>query len=497
MRCVWAWTCASAVTAITVDPSSTFGVWEGWGTSLCWWANVLGNGASAADLAVLLFSTASNVSVAGADPALTAMPGLGLTIARYNAGGSSSVPDEKGERMVLSKHMRAGGEVFGFWTDWNSSDPSSSCWDWNADKAQRAMLLAARDAAGSDFVAELFSNSPMWWMLDNHNPSGGTNGGRDNLQTWNHGQHAVYLATVAARAASHWNVTFASVEAFNEPASAWWTASGSQEGCHFDAATQAAVVPLLRDELDTRGLQAARVAASDENSYDLALATWNAFPMSSRAAVAQINVHGYQQGSGNRAGLFAAARTAGVRLRNSEYGDGDATGLSMAANLVLDFAQLHPTAWVYWQALDGGGWGLVQGDNGRASVGAPNAKYFVLAQYSRHVRPGDTIIAVGDGGGNGDSTTVGATSARGGGMLVLVRLHQGAAASVTFNLAGLGVAAGAAVPRWCTAPADAHGERYARHDDTVVGVNSSFVANFAKDSVCTFEVPMAATMGSA
>ena len=280
-------------------------------------------------------------------------------------------------------------------------------------------------------------------------------------------------------------MAFSSVDAFNEPASGWWTATGSQEGCHFDPATQAAVVPLLRAELDKRALPRVRVAASDENSYDLALSTWRAFPAASRKAVGQINVHGYQEGSGDRAGLYTAAQQAGVVLRNSEYGDGDGSGLGLAANLNLDFAQLHPTAWVYWQAFDGGGWGLVQGDNDRASVGAPNPKYFVLAHYSRHIRPGDTIVAGGDGG-----NTVAATSARAGGTLVLVRLNQGAAQSTKFDLSGLGVTPGAAVPRWCTQPDDKEGERYARHDDTTVGVDGSFIAEFGKNTICTFEVPM-------
>ena len=38
---------------------------------------------------------------------------------------------------------------------------------------------------------------------------------------------------------------------------------------------------------------------------------------------------------------------------------GDASGMSLASNLNLDMRWLHPTAWVYWQVLDGGGWGLV------------------------------------------------------------------------------------------------------------------------------------------
>ncbi len=57
----------------------------------------------------------------------------------------------------------------------------------------------------------------MWWMCDNHNPSGNADGGQDNLQTWNHQQHAVYLATIAKYAHDNWGFDFHSVEAFNEP----------------------------------------------------------------------------------------------------------------------------------------------------------------------------------------------------------------------------------------------------------------------------------------
>ena len=86
--------------------------------------------------------------------------------------------------------------------------------------------------------------------------------------------HAVYLATIAEYAASNWGVAFQSVEAFNEPVSAWWNGeTGTQEGCHFDVSTQATVIGDLRTELNNRGLSSTLVAASDENTYDLAIST--------------------------------------------------------------------------------------------------------------------------------------------------------------------------------------------------------------------------------
>ena len=223
---------------------------------------------------------------------------------------------------------------------------------------------------------QLFSNSPMWWACGNHNPSGSATGLTDNLQSWNQGQHAQYLATVAMVAKAKWGIGeagFDSVEAFNEPVSLWWNAHGTQEGCHFGHATQATVSKDLRNALDAAGLNDTAVAASDENTYTEALSTWKSLDASAKEAVGLVTVHGYEQGNGRRDLLFAAVK--GKRLWNSEYGEGDASGMSLATNLNLDFRWLHNTAWVYWQVMDGGGWGLLDSDPVKGTIKAVNTKY--------------------------------------------------------------------------------------------------------------------------
>ena len=54
------------------------------------------------------------------------------------------------------------------------------------------MLQKARDRGATRF--ELFSNSPVWWMLRNFNPSG--SGNSDNLRSDAALVHAMYLAKV-------------------------------------------------------------------------------------------------------------------------------------------------------------------------------------------------------------------------------------------------------------------------------------------------------------
>eukprot|EP00929_Paragymnodinium_shiwhaense_P091354 TRINITY_DN5133_c0_g1_i1.p1 TRINITY_DN5133_c0_g1~~TRINITY_DN5133_c0_g1_i1.p1 ORF type:complete len:496 (-),score=86.67 TRINITY_DN5133_c0_g1_i1:55-1473(-) len=364
-----------------IDPTKTWGKWDGWGVSLCWWANIFGH---RYDLARAVFSDDLMVTVNGEQ-----VPGLNLNIVRYNAGATSwntYMGAKIRESAAFAKMPFR--QIAGYWKDWASEDPSSKSWDWTVDAKQREMLRMAKYLGATHF--ELFSNSPMWWMTYDHNPSGAELG-TDNLSPWNYGNHSIYLATVAEKF-KELGVEFTSVEPFNEPIAIWWTAFNNQEGCHFDHGSQAMVIHNLHAELQRRGLKIG-ISASDENMYDQALATWNSFDNKTRSKVGTINVHGYQGIAGNRQGLYEAA--AGKRLWNTEYGDDDASGMTMATVIMMDFHNLHNTAWCYWQVLDNAaGWGLMEFEEHGIDykVGKVNMKFFVLAHFSRHIREGMTIL---------------------------------------------------------------------------------------------------------
>lgn len=461
--CLISTSSARADVTVQVAPQTTWGTWEGWGASLCWWANVFG---TRDDLADLLFTTRI-VTFNG-----RSLPGLGLNIARYNAGACTSQPIQ-GQSMQVSPNIPPHRQMQGFWLNWFDSSPTSSSWNWNADANQRAMLLKAR-ARGAN-VFELFSNSPLWWMCVNHNPSGSPSGSANNLQSWNTAQHATYLATIARYAADNWGIRFQSVEPFNEPSSDWWTATGRQEGCHIDVAQQAEIIGHLRAALDTRGLNDVLVAASDETDSDTATATWSALGPTARSRVDRINVHGYQYGGGRRDLLYRAKGD--KRLWNSEYGEADHSGISLASNLNLDFRWLHPTAWCYWQPLDSGGWGLIQSNPGDNWIGPANPKYFVLAQYTRHIRPGMTVLE------SGDANTVAAYDGVAN-RLVLVTMNYGTAQGIQYDLSRFPVAAGP-VRAWTTSTGT--GPKYARLDTLAVN-NRSVTTPLGVNTIQTLEI---------
>lgn len=320
-------------------------------------------------------------------------------------------------------------------------------------------------------------------MSQNHNPSGASNAADENIQSWNLQNHTVYLATIAKYASDNWGITFDSVEAFNEPSSSYWSATGTQEGSHFTYATMSTIIGYLRTELDNQGLNSMKIAATDETSYDQAKTTWTSLSSAALATLDQYDVHGYEYGSGDRVGLYNYVSDANKILWNSEYGEADATGSELVSNLILDFRWLHPTAWVYWQVIDGGGWGLIDGDNDAGTLGAVSQKYYALAQFTRHIRQGMEIL---DGGG--DSIVAAYDSANS--KLIIVAVNWGSSSqTITFDLSKFsGYQNGATVPRWYTQIGSSGSQYVSSASDTKIS-GTQFSSSFGSNVIQTFEVP--------
>ena len=377
-----------------VEPSSYFGMWQGWGSSLAWWARAIGGTGNADYYADLIYKTDST----------RGYPGLGLNIVRYNVGGGGINQRDENKGPTLQWQM----DIHGYWVNPASADPNSSSWNWSVDSNQRTMMIKARDRGANVF--EMFSDSPMWWMNFNHSTAGSDSGG-DCLDPVNYGRFATYLATVARYATEHWGIKFGSVEPFNEPSAMWWKYPVRQEGCHFDSAAQRRIIRLLRNALDKEQLRDVAVAACDENDFDVALKTWQSFDVSTRAAIGKVNAHGYYQGTESYRGANRPALRDAVGdkpLWQSEYGDGDGSGYKMASSIIQDIHELRPSAWVYWQPVEpdvkASGWGLLNAnyldtqDTSKPDVLTPlvraNRKFFVYGQFTRYLRPGYEIIGI-------------------------------------------------------------------------------------------------------
>jgi O-glycosyl hydrolase len=124
--------------------------------------------------------------------------------------------------------------------------------------------------------------------------------------------------------------------------------------------------------------------------------SWDMLDEAARRTMGHISTHGYGGGEG-RAELRDRAQRAHLPVWISEYGDADASGLTLARQIVRDVRELQPSAWVYWQAVDAGGWGCIDLDmNKAAAEPRHNRKFDMFAQFTRHIRPGARMVGVSD-----------------------------------------------------------------------------------------------------
>ncbi|KAJ3395305.1 hypothetical protein HDU84_000072 [Entophlyctis sp. JEL0112] len=456
----------------TIAATGTGLTWDGWGLSLAWWGKAYGSRTDVSDLFFTLNNAVTVGSVTG--------PGLGLNIARYCAGASSSV-QAFGTSMVTPSQADPTRLMDLYWTDWGSRNVSSSSWNWSVDANQRMALQLAKSRGANKF--ELFANSPPWWMLINKNPCGSTSGTADNLQSWNYDDYAYFLSAIVAEARTTWGITFTSVEPFNEPSASWWKASTStQEGCHFDVSTQNSVLAALHTEMAALGNTATIISASDESYYSQGVSSISGYSSAAKSIIGRFNVHGYET-SGNRAAFRSAAGSKPIWM--SEYSESDATGVSLASNIILDFKWLSPRAWIYWQGIDAtAGWGLLMASLSDTTSNSfvLNMKHYVFAHFTRHIRQGMTIMS------SSHSNSIAAYD-QANKKLVVVAMNYGTAQYYNVDLTGFASVNGPIV-RWET-NCNGGGNLYKQFSDTVVNNDLSyprFWSYMNVNTIMSFEV---------
>jgi len=446
-------TAAPGATLVKLNPALRQQTFEGWGTSLCWWANNVGGWAPEKRNALVDLVT---------DP----VKGLGYNVFRYNIGGGEN---------PAHTHMDAFKAMPGF-------ERSDGSFDFSVDGNQRAVLLRIAER-GTALVFEAFSNSPPYWMTTSGCASGNSDGS-NNLKPNSYDAFADYLAQVVKHYRDAFGIKFRSIEALNEPNASWWKANGGQEGCHFSPANQQTLIKAVSAALQTNGLTDVQVSASDENSLDDAYNNIRAFDVKTIDALGQINVHSYA--GSRRAELRALATDKGKRLWQSESGplsvtlaDDTEAALFMAGRIISDLKDLQPEAWIDWQVADPApNWASFAVNNSQQSFTFLK-RFYMHAGFSRYIRPGATFIRV-------DNPDMVLAQAADGSQFTLVVRNgdKSAAKTFTFDLTAL-PSVGAAV--------EVH--RTSRNEDlatlpAIQITGFAFSATMPANSVTTLVIPM-------
>ena len=423
-----------ADSVVSISPMSTYtindGSFEGWGTSLCWWANRIGYSDNLSEKAAELFFGDS---------------GLRMNIARFNIGGG----DDPSHRHITRTDSNMPG-----YTVYNNGQVS---YNWNADASQRNVLKKAISASDNKLIVEMFSNSPPYYMTKSGCSTGNTDAGKNNLKDDCYDDFANYLADVCYHYENEWGIDIQSVEAMNEPYTNFWGAySPKQEGCHFDIGnSESTMITELQRAMAERGMSDVILSGTDETSIDTQISAYNALSASAKNAISRIDTHTY--GGSNRSGLQELAINQGKNLWMSEV-DGNGTlgsnagqmsaGLWLSKRIIDDCNGLGCSAWILWQAIDKhicaagyngnkdsgmpdistGFWGLAVADHDKGDI-ILTKKYYAFGQFSRYIRPGFTML-------NSSGSTLAAYDKENNQLVIVAVNTSGYNSDMSFDLSG-------------------------------------------------------------
>lgn len=490
---------AATGTPLTITPQPWYvsEPFQGWGTSLVWFANATGD--YPAELREELYQL-----VFGED-------GLNLNIARYNVGG--------GHASDVVDYLRPGGAVEGWWqadedgvltgvpttyaqreakrASWDADDPDS--YDWDSDATQRWWV---ERLAQDDQIThwEVFANSAPYFMTESGYVSGGINNATaEQLRIASMDAFATYLTRVSEHLENTYDIDIATIDPFNEPNTNYWSTTftqgvptgGRQEGMHVGPARQGLMIDALARVLDDPATTTdAIVSAMDETNPGTFVTNWNAYSPAVRDQVGQMNVHTY--GTGGRLQVRDLAKSEDKPLWMSEIEGSWVTGwnpsvmqngLGLASRVHDDLRELEPDAWVLWQpvedlynmepqgenlnwgtvfidldcqAYDEGGTEVFKSARRVADAGGDstqvedcsiltNSKYNTMRNFTHFISPGDRLIPT-------DSTATTAALAGDDSGVTLVHSNAGTTPqTVTVDLSGFGaIAAGASAQAFVT-----------------------------------------------
>ncbi len=454
-------TSALAATTVTITPSQKYQQIQGWGSTLAWWANIIGGWSSSQKTAL-------------ADALFNPNSGIGLNVLRYNFGAD-------GPGNTCRNQMQPGGNFASF-------EPTKGNYVWTNDANQLWFAQAAK-ARGAN-VFEGFSNSAPVWMLNNSCTAGGPNG-VDNLNPAHNADFANFLATVDKHFHDSFGITLQTIDAFNEPNQSWWKSTGTQEGMAVSTAHQNTIIPLLKTALQQNGASAyTSISSPDDTSVSSSMGAFNGYSSATKADVAQWNTHTYVATNAQRQSAYATIGQADhKRLWMSEWNDGARgnqgsqinAALVLSSHILDDEQNLHPSAWVIWQAVNQVG-ESINGDQGLAYRSSNNTisyppRYYAMGNYSKYIRQGYQMI------GDSDANSFTAYNASTHTLVIVTTNSSANATTVNYNLANFSSVGAAATPHQTSAS-----ENLKQLGN--VGISGkAFTTSLPAKSITTFVIP--------
>jgi O-glycosyl hydrolase len=370
---------------VKIDPNDRKQIIKGWGTSLAWWANIMGDWGD---------TKINDVAFIATDPNQ-----LNLNVFRFNIGGGDD---------PTHNHMRSDGGNMPGYRAFQNDNEGCGTWDPSSDYRQIKVmnaLAAKRNAVRNDIITELFSCSPPYYMTKS-GCSAGSVDGYDNIHPNYYDDFADYLATVTKGLRDNypaWNINY--LEAFNESLSTWWIYGGNQEGCYVYPSVQAIVLWNLWSRMNAYGIWGTvKLTVPDCNTPSET--SWNMWYLwqyhrGEYDGVSKINTHTYSGTWQEKDQLRIDAQNDGKELWQSETGpigiDRQKAHFVITNRQIEDLRNLQCDVWFDWQLVSTTAqWGLLQYDIA-AQTYEKTKSYYTRSHINRFIKQGYQIIGSSNG----------------------------------------------------------------------------------------------------
>jgi O-glycosyl hydrolase len=293
--------------------------------------------------------------------------------------------------------------------------PAEGVIDWNTDLHQRWFAGEAISRGVNQFYAVPWS--PPGWMKTNGSPN---NGGK--LKTTHYDMFANYLKTYVNQYRNAFGINIKWLSVQNEPDLATSYASAQYTNAELDA-----VSAKVADAVHGLG-QGVLVGAPEGSNRTASAAYMNNFSSATRNKLDFVAVHDYS--------AYADVNHFGKPLISTEVSNFQAANDPSIAdglkwgNMIAAALKRGERGWLYWWAVNpatsGSGEGLINlGSNNAYSV---NKRLYVMGQFSRYLRPGDTRVLASSSDAN--LVSVAGVNASGRGAVVIINNSASAITTV-------------------------------------------------------------------
>lgn len=370
--CATAPACAAQV-VVTVDPDKAHQTIDGFGASGAWWAQGIGGWPEQERDRVL--------------DLLYTDQGADLSIYRYNIGAGL----QRGTPYP--------------WRKTETFETAAGVYDWSKDANAVRVMRQVRRRGVDRFV--FFANSPPARMTVSGLASGGE-AGAPNLKPDSYGAFATYCVDIA----EHWRRELKLAEAvlspINEPQWHWGRDHRNQEGCHYTPGqTVEALRAVARQIAQRRAplrLEGPEAGQWGEDTLAYVRAILDDDEVA--GALHQLAVHSYFSDNDQRRRLRALVdeRRPELPIAMTEWCQmqrgrdaGMASALTLAGVMHEDLTLGRVVSWQKWIAVSPYDFhdGLIYIDRASRRI-TPTKRLWVMANFSRFVRPGDTRVASSD-----------------------------------------------------------------------------------------------------